>query len=72
MIKSKLTAKARTTIPEPVRTALKLSPGDELLYEIEGSRVVLAKLGEEDGVDDLFRTFSEWRSGADRRAYSDL
>ncbi|MGH7102043.1 MAG: hypothetical protein ACREFJ_06555 [Acetobacteraceae bacterium] len=72
MIKSKLTTKARTTIPQPVRIVLKVHPGDELLYKIEGSRVVLAKLGEGGGVDDPFRTFSEWHSGADRRAYTDL
>lgn len=72
MIKSKLTTKARTTIPQPVRMALKLHPGDELLYEIEGSRVIMAKLGEVGGVKDPVHAFSEWHSAADRRAYADL
>ena len=35
MIVSKLTSKAQTTIPQPVRAALRLEPGDELLYQID-------------------------------------
>jgi antitoxin PrlF len=31
MITSKLTTKAQTTIPQPVRAALHLEPGDEML-----------------------------------------
>ena len=41
MITSRLTSKAQTTIPQPVRAALKLQDGDELIYEIEGNRVLL-------------------------------
>ena len=43
MIKSKLTAKAQTTIPQPVRDALRLRVGDEIAYEIQDGRVVLTK-----------------------------
>ena len=43
MIKSKLTSKAQTTIPLPVRNALRLGPGDELAYVIERDRVILSK-----------------------------
>ena len=43
MITSKLTSKAQTTIPQPIRAALGLQPGDELLYEIVDGRVMLAK-----------------------------
>jgi antitoxin PrlF len=71
MITSKLTSKAQTTIPLPVRNALRLSEGDELLYQIEGDRVVLSK-AERGAVDDPFATFSEWSSEADARAYGDL
>ncbi len=71
MITSKLTSKAQTTIPQPVRTALHLREGDELAYVIEGSRVVLTKV-EAAPLDDPFRTFTEWDSDADRRAYADL
>ena len=71
MITSKLTSKAQTTIPLPVRNALRLAEGDELLYQIEGDRVVLTKV-ERGAVDDPFATFSEWSSDADARAYADL
>jgi antitoxin PrlF len=71
MITSKLTSKAQTTIPLPVRNALQLSEGDALLYLIEGDRVVLTKV-ERGVVDDPFSTFSEWSSEADARAYGDL
>lgn len=38
MIASKLTSKAQATIPQPVRLALDLPEGDELLYRVEGQR----------------------------------
>jgi len=39
MITSKLTTKAQTTIPQPVRVALRLEAGDELAYEIVDEHV---------------------------------
>jgi len=72
MVKSKLTSKAQTTIPRPVRAALHLREGDELLYEIVGNRVILTKLKRTSRRDDPFATFEEWRSEADREAYGDL
>ncbi len=71
MIKSKLTSKSQTTIPQPVRRALDLRPGDELEYRIEEGRVILRKSRSDPG-DDPFATFSEWDSDADREAYADL
>ncbi len=71
MITSKLTSKAQTTIPQPVRIALHLREGDEIAYSIEGDRVILAKVSSESS-DDPFRTFVEWNSPADARAYADL
>ena len=38
-----MTTKAQTTIPQPVRSALHLKPGDSLAYVIEQDRVVLMK-----------------------------
>lgn len=75
MITSKLTAKAQTTIPQPVRVALGLRIGDEVIYQIDGDRVVLsrAKPAEATAVmEDPFATFEEWNSEADRRGYADL
>ena len=71
MITSKLTTKAQTTIPLPVRNALRLVGGDELLYTIDGDRVLLTK-AERNAGEDPFATFSEWSSEADRLAYGDL
>jgi antitoxin PrlF len=71
VITSKLTSKAQTTIPQPVRTALRLREGDEVAYVIEGNRVILTKV-DALPADDPFRTFTEWDSDADRRAYADL
>ena len=70
MIKSKLTAKAQTTIPSAVRNALRLRVGDELVYQIEEGRVILTKAGP--AGEDPFATFSEWDGDADREAYDGL
>jgi len=72
VITSKLTGKARTTIPQPIRAALRLREGDELVYEIQGDRVVLSRAQQVREGDDPFRTFSEWDSAADRKAYGRL
>lgn len=71
MITSKLTSKAQTTIPQAVRAALDLSPGDEIAYVIEDGRVSLLK-ATAGRADDPFATFTEWDSDADRRNYAGL
>ena len=72
MIISKLTTKAQTTIPQPVRAALHLKPGDELAYEIDDQRVILTKAKRGGKTDDPFRTFDEWSTEADEKAYAKL
>lgn len=72
MITSKLTTKAQTTIPQPIRAALRLEPGDELVYEIDDQRVILTKARQRRETDDPFRTFREWNSEADTKAYGKL
>lgn len=69
MITSKITSKAQTTIPQPVRAALKLREGDEVAYVIEEGRVVMTR-ATVSAVDDPFATFDEWDSPADRKAYA--
>jgi antitoxin PrlF len=71
MITSKLTSKAQTTIPQPVRAALRVSAGDEIAYTIEGDRVILTKASVAPA-DDPFATFGEWASDNDRKAYAGL
>jgi antitoxin PrlF len=72
MIKSKLTSKSQTTIPQAVRTALGLRQGDEIAYQIDGDKVVLRKAPEELIEDDPFALFDEWNSEADREGYADF
>jgi antitoxin PrlF len=72
MIVSKLTSKSQTTIPQSVRKALGLKPGDELQYEIVDERVILTKARRGEVRDDPFRCFEEWSSEADERAYANL
>lgn len=72
MITSKITSKSQTTVPQAVRSALRLQPGDEIGYQIEAGRVILVKIAAAMPPDDPFATFEEWNSDADRRAYAEL
>jgi antitoxin PrlF len=72
MILSKLTSKAQTTIPQSVRRALQLKPGDELAYQVVDGHVILTKARCGKKTDDPFRTFDEWSSEADEKAYAKL
>ena len=71
MTKSKLTRKAQTTIPLPVRNALRLVEGNEFIYTIQPDQVILCKALRHTA-DDRFATFAEWSSDADSRGYADL
>lgn len=70
MIQSRITSKAQTTIPAPVRKALGLREGDLVSYQIEQGRVIMTRAGT--SIDDPFAAFSEWSSTADRDAYADF
>lgn len=41
MLHSTLTTKGQTTIPEKIRKALHIKPGDRLEYEIKGDRAII-------------------------------
>jgi len=71
MITSRLSSKAQTTVPQPVRIALGLNEGDEIGYVIEAGRVYMTRAARE-SVEDPFGTFGEWAGEADRRAYGSL
>jgi antitoxin PrlF len=71
MITSKITSKAQTTIPRPVRGALQVREGDELAYAIEAGRVILTKVARI-AAGEPFATFGEWASENDRKAYGNL
>ena len=77
MITSKLTSKAQTTIPQAVRAALGVSPGDEIAYTIAEGQVLLTRaipLKPRFGLpfEDPFATFTEWGSPEDDEAFADL
>ena len=54
-----------TTVPQPVRTALRLVEGDELAYEIDGARVILTKASDRERRRPFRRFF---RMGRRRRS----
>jgi len=67
MILSRLTAKAQVTVPKAVRNALKLGPGGQLSWRIEGEEVILTRFddGRDDGFVNNFSTFTEWADELD-------
>lgn len=71
MIVSRITSKAQTTVPQAVRKALGLKPGDDLVYEIRDGQVLLTKARPAPH-DDPFATFDEWSGDADTKAYAGL
>jgi antitoxin PrlF len=77
MITSKLTRKAQTTIPQAVRGALGVQPGDEIAYVIEDGRVLLTKAEprtprRDNPFEDPFATFWEWDTPEDDEAFANL
>jgi antitoxin PrlF len=72
LITSRLSTNGKTAIPQPIRAALHLEDGDELLYQIEGERVILSKAQHKGAAADPFHTFGEWDLAADNKAYGNL
>jgi len=76
MITSKLTSKAQTTLPQAVRAALGVGPGDEIAYVIEDGKVALLKVPAKPRsgmpIDDPFACFREWDTPEDEEAFADL
>jgi antitoxin PrlF len=66
MIQSRITSKAQTTIPRAVRAALGVDAGDQLIWEVEGNRVVVSRVeSQEDGFVNNFSAFTEWADDLD-------
>ncbi len=72
---AKITAKGQTTIPQDVRAALKVAPGDLIAWEIEEdgtARVRRVQPLDLEYLRSLQGTLSEWAGEADERAYREL
>jgi len=72
LITARLSAKAQTVIPKPVRDRLGIGPGDVIVFEIKDGEVVLRPLRRAAARDDPFAVFHEWSGAADEDAYRDL
>jgi antitoxin PrlF len=72
MIRTRLGAKAQTTVPLAVRRALGLREGDELKWELDDTGVRVARCSSPDPFVNNFATFSEWASEADCEAFDNL
>jgi AbrB family looped-hinge helix DNA binding protein len=74
---AKITSKGQTTIPQSIRDALHIKPGDRVIWEVSADgaatmRRVQEPSDAETELRDLESTLSEWNSAADEVAYRDL
>jgi antitoxin PrlF len=67
---SRVSVKAQTVLPRPVREALAIGPGDTVRYRFTDQGVVIDKAQPE--ADDPFAAFTEWSGRNDDDAYDDL
>jgi AbrB family looped-hinge helix DNA binding protein len=74
LLASKVTSKFQTTIPQAIRSAMGISQGDIVVFEIEEDRVFIKKLPplDLDYLNAITGTLSEWASPEDEEAYRDL
>ena len=72
---AKITAKCQTTIPQQIRVALSVKPGDFLVWDVTGDgevRVRRLQPLDLEYLRALEATLAEWGSTADDEAYRDL
>lgn len=72
---AKITAKGQTTIPQAIRAALRVQPGDFIAWEMaeDGSaRVRRVQPLDVEYLRAVEGTLSEWASEADEEAYREL
>lgn len=48
---SKLTAQAQVSVPASIRRALGIGPGSVIIWETEGNRIVVRRLGKHSSTD---------------------
>jgi antitoxin PrlF len=72
---AKITAKGQTTIPQDIRAALHVKPGDLIAWEVGPDGTATVRRVQPLDVDYLRAveaTLSEWAGAADEKAYGDL
>jgi antitoxin PrlF len=72
---AKITAKGQTTIPQDIRTALKVVPGDLLAWEIGADGTAMVRRVQPLDIEYLRAmeaTLGEWADAADEDAYREL
>ncbi len=72
---AKITAKGQTTIPQDVRAALHVVPGDLIAWEVGEDGTATVRRVQPMDIEymrAMERTLGEWASAADEEAYGDL
>jgi len=72
---AKITAKGQTTIPQEVRAALHVAPGDLIAWEVSADGTATVRRVQPLDIEYLRAvegTLSEWAGPADEEAYRDL
>ena len=72
---AKITAKGQTTIPQNVRAALNVTPGDLIAWEIGADGTATVRRVQPIDIEYLRAvegTLSEWAGAADEEAYREL
>jgi bifunctional DNA-binding transcriptional regulator/antitoxin component of YhaV-PrlF toxin-antitoxin module len=72
---AKITAKGQTTIPQEVRAALQVGPGDLIAWEVGADGTATVKRVRPLDIEYLRAvegTVSEWAGAADEEAYREL
>lgn len=72
---AKITAKGQTTIPQDVRAALHVSPGDLIAWEVGPGGTATVRRVQPMDIEYLRAvegTLSEWAGAADEEAYREL
>lgn len=72
---ARITSKGQTTIPQAVRAALGLAPGDSIVWDVGADGVAHVRRAtplDLDYLRALEGTLTEWSSDADEAAYREL
>ena len=75
MAVAKITAKGQTTIPQDVRAALHVGPGDFIAWEVDEDGTARVRRVQPMDIEYLRAveaTLGEWAGAADEEAYRDL